>query len=202
MADNDSPSLKGESMKPRPKYNYPVLDLLQKRWSPRAFSSKPIDRNTVLTLFEAARWAASAMNEQPWRFIYATAEEPEKHKKLVQCLIEGNRIWAQSAPLLIMTLVRTNFLKSNQPNKWALHDLGLSIGNLTAQASALDLYVHNMAGFSTDTAQRLFAIPAEYEPVTMIAAGFLGSEEQLPESLKAREIAVQERKPLNELFVL
>jgi nitroreductase len=201
MAENDSPSPNGEIMKPRPQYNFPVLDLLQKRWSPRAFSPKPLDRNTVLTLFEAARWAASAMNEQPWRFIYATADESEKHKNLVQCLIEGNRIWAQSAPLLIMTLARTNFFKNNQPNKWAVHDLGLSIGNLTAQASALDLYVHNMAGFSSDTARQLFAIPAEYEPVTMIAAGYLGSEEQLPEPLRAREIAVQERKPLDELFL-
>jgi nitroreductase len=186
-------------LKPKPQFAYDLHPLLQRRWSPRAFSARPVDGETVLTLLEAARWAASANNEQPWRFIYAAKEQGERYNKLFDCLNEWNQVWAKGAPALIMTLVKTHFEKNDRPNKWALHDLGLAVGNLTTQASALDLYVHNMAGFSTEKARELFSLPPDVEPVTMIAVGYLGDPDQLPEQLKQRELAQQQRKSIAEL---
>ncbi len=187
-------------MKPQPQFSHELHPLLQRRWSPRAFSPQPVAEEQLLTLLEAARWAASANNEQPWRFIYAAKEQSERYSRLFDCLNESNRIWAATAPALIMTLVKTHFEKSGRPNRWALHDLGLAIGNLTTQASALDLYVHNMGGFSAEKGRQLFDLPADVEPVTMIAVGYLGDPEQLPEPLKGRELAQRQRKPLEELI--
>jgi nitroreductase len=187
-------------MKPKPNFEHPVHELIKKRWSPRAFSPTPVEQKTLLTLFEAARWAASSMNEQPWRFIYATMDQTERFNKLVSCLAEGNTVWAANAPVLILTLVKTHFEKSNEPNRWAFHDLGLAIGNLTTQASALDLYVHSMGGFNGNKVKELFSISAQYEPVTVIAVGYIGKPETLPDQLRKREIVVQQRKPLSELL--
>ncbi len=184
-----------------PHFEHQVHELIQNRWSPRAFSSKPVEQKNLLTLFEAARWAASSMNEQPWRFIYATRDQAERFNKLLSCLAEGNKVWAVNAPALILTLVKTHFEYNNEYNKWALHDLGLAIGNLTTQASALDLYVHSMGGFSTEKAKKLFSISSQYEPVTIIAAGYIGNPDTLPDDLRKSEIAVQQRKPLSELLL-
>ncbi len=154
-----------------------------------------------MTLFEAARWAASSGNEQPWRFIYATQAQAERFQKLLACLNEGNQVWAKAAPVLILTLVKTHSTRSGRPNRYAWHDLGLAIGNLTLQASALDLYVHQMGGFSAEKARETFALPADIEPVTVIAVGRLGDPEMLPADLRARELALQQRKPLAELIL-
>jgi nitroreductase len=188
-------------LKPKPQFSHDLHPLLQRRWSPRAFSAQPVEEETLLTLLEAARWAASANNVQPWRFIYAAKEQGERYSKLFDCLTERNQLWAKSAPVLIMTLVKTHFEHNGQPNRWALHDLGLAVGNLTTQASALDLYVHNMAGFSAEKARELFNLPPDVEPVTMIAVGYLGDAEQLPEPHRERELAQQQRKPLSELIL-
>jgi nitroreductase len=186
-------------LKPKPQFSHELHPLLQRRWSPRAFSAQPVEEEKLLTLLEAARWAASANNVQPWRFIYAAKEQDERYSKLFECLNERNQFWAKGAPALIMTLVKTHFEQGGQPNKWALHDLGLAVGNLTVQASALDLYVHNIAGFSAEKARELFNLPPDVEPVTMIAVGYLGDAEHLAEPLKERELAQQQRKPLAEL---
>lgn len=188
-------------MKPRPHFAHPVHELIQKRWSPRAFSSQPVEQEKVMALLEAARWAASSANEQPWRFICATKEQAERYDRLFECLNEGNQVWAKAAPVLIMTLVKTQLERNNKPNRWALHDLGLAIGNLTTQASALDLYVHSMGGFSVEKARQLFNLPSEIEPATMIAVGYLGAPDQLPAGLKEREMAEQQRKALDELIL-
>ncbi len=188
-------------MKPQPEFSHDVHELIRRRWSPRAFSSQPVDEETVMTLLEAARWAASANNSQPWRFIYATKMQQERYRKLLDCLDESNQVWAASAPALFLTLVRTHSEKTGRPYKWAWHDLGLAIGNLTAQATALDLYVHSMGGFSADKARQHFALPAELEPVTMIAIGYLGDPGQLPEPFRTRELAPRQRKPLEELIL-
>jgi nitroreductase len=188
-------------LKPKPQFSHELHPLLQRRWSPRAFSAQPVEEEKLLTLLEAARWAASANNGQPWRFIYAAKEQVERYSKLFECLNERNQSWAKTAPALIMTLVKTHFEQSGQPNKWALHDLGLAVGNLTTQASALDLYVHNMAGFSAEKARELFNLPPDVEPVTMIAVGYLGDPEHLPEPLKERELAQQQRKTIEELVL-
>jgi nitroreductase len=188
-------------MKPRPHFDHPIHDLIQKRWSPRAFAGRPVEAEKIMALFEAARWAASAVNEQPWRFIYATQEQADRYGKLFACLNEGNQVWARMAPVLILTLVKTHHARNGRPNKYAWHDLGLAIGNLTAQASALDLYVHQMGGFSADKAREQFDLPADIEPVTMIAVGYPGDPDQLPDNLKERELAQQQRKPLKDLIL-
>jgi len=188
-------------MEPSPHFEYPIHELLQKRWSPRAFSNKSIEDSILMSLFEAARWAASAMNEQPWRFIYANKANKDTYEKLLSCLADSNKLWAKTAPVLVMTLLKTNFNHNNTKNEWALHDLGLAIGNLTTQASSLDIYIHNMAGFSIEMANNLFDIPIGIKPITMIAIGYIGNYDLLPEQLKEREVAMQERKPLNELFI-
>lgn len=188
-------------MKPQPQVSHDVHALIRGRWSPRAFSGEPVAEETVLALLEAARWAASANNEQPWRFIYAAKEQGERYSKLFQCLGDWNKGWATTAPVLIMTLVKPLFEKSQEPNKWALHDLGLAVGNLTTQASTMGLFVHNMGGFSLKRARLLFELPPDVEPVTMIAVGYLGDPEQLAEEYRASELRQQQRKPLEELLL-
>jgi nitroreductase len=188
-------------MKPKPDISYPIIELLENRWSPRAFSDKPIEHEKIMSLFEAARWAASAMNEQPWRFIYAEKTDPKKYAKMFSCLVDANKIWAASAPLLVITFIKTQIEKNNEINKWAMHDLGLAIGNLTTQASAMEIFIHNMGGFSKETVKELFIIPAVYEPVTMIAMGYIGHADQLPEKLRERELNVRNRIPFDDLFI-
>ena len=175
-------------------------ELIKNRRSTRAYSNKPVPAAALTTLFEAARWAPSAMNEQPWRFIYAAKNEnPEAYDRLLQCLFEGNSSWASHAPVLILTVAKEGYtnVKSNYAHAW--HDVGLATGNMLAQATELELYVHLMAGFSAEKATELFHIPKGFEPVLMAAVGYLGDIEQLPENLKARETAPRTRKPLSEL---
>jgi len=188
-------------MKPRPTFAYPLLDLLAERWSPRAFSDRPLTEEQALTLLEAARWAASCVNEQPWRFIWSLKDGSQRYQKLLDCLNHRNQEWAVDAPLLMLTLVQTTFSDSGKKNRWCEHDLGLAIGNLTTQASAMDLYVHNMGGFSQEKVRGHFALPENVEPVTMIAIGYLGDPERLSEFNRKRELELQERKPLAELFL-
>ncbi|MGI6198713.1 MAG: nitroreductase family protein [Candidatus Cloacimonadaceae bacterium] len=187
-------------MKQRPIYDYPIDEIIQKRWSPRAYAPTPLSDEQVLTLLEAARWAASCMNTQPWRFIWAHNDGSEKYQKLFSCLMEGNQAWAKQAPVLIMAL-------ANLPegggfcNQWAAYDLGLAIGNLTTQASLMDLYVHNMAGFSEEKVRELFEIDAQLKPVIMLTVGHPGDASLLSEFNQQRELKVQERKPLEELIL-
>ncbi len=188
-------------MKPEKKTEHEIHELIKKRWSPRAFADQEIEQEKINSLFEAARWAASASNEQPWKFIYATKNNKRKYKDILYCLVESNIVWARSAPLLVLTMVDSKFKKNNKINYWNYHDLGLAIGNLTTQASSLDLYVHNMAGFSKETAKEVFNIPENIEPVTIIAIGYLGDPKILSDELKSRELSEQVRKPFDDLFL-
>jgi len=177
-----------------------VHELIKNRRSTRAYSAKPVPAEDLQALFEAARWAPSAMNEQPWRFIYADRNEnPEGYHKLLECLAEGNRIWAQHAPVLLLTIAKTAFTATGSDYAHAWHDVGLATGNLLAQATELGLYVHLMGGFSADKATELLQLPEGYKPVVMASIGYLGDIEQLSDNLKARELAPRTRKPLSEL---
>jgi nitroreductase len=187
-------------MKPAIKTKYPLHDLIKKRWSPRAFSERTIEKEKILTMFEAARWAASCYNEQPWNFLFATKENHEDFNNLLDCLIETNKIWAHKAPLLIMTVAKTIFDHNKKFNNHASHDIGLSIGNLTLQAASMNLYVHQMAGFNTVKAKSKFKLPEHFEPVSMIAVGYLGEMDSLPDRLKELEISPQKRKGLREML--
>jgi nitroreductase len=187
-------------MKPRPKFDYPIHEFLQMRWSPRAFADKPLNEKQVLTLFEAARWAASCNNEQPWRFIWAFKEDHLKYNKLFDCLKQRNQEWVVTAPVLMLTLVQTLF-DSGKPNKWARHDLGLAMGNLTTQASSMGLYVHHMAGWLPEKVAANFTLPEGVEPVTMAVVGYLGDKSLLSDFNQNREESLQVRKSLAELFL-
>jgi nitroreductase len=189
-------------MKPIPEFEYPIHDLLQKRWSPRSFSDTPITIEILMCLFEAARWAASGMNEQPWRFIYAIKKDKEKYEKLLSCLVDANKIWANTAPVLVITLIKKYFEKKNVKNEWAMYDLGLAMGNLTTQASSQNLFVHNMSGFSVETVKNIFNLPDDLQPITMLAIGYLGKADFLPDKLREREESLQKRKPLKDLFII
>ncbi len=185
----------------RPASNtYPIHDLLRRRWSPRAFDSKPVEPNKLLSLFEAARWAPSSFNEQPWAFIVGTKDSPADYAKVLECLIEFNRSWASAAPVLLLAVAHMTFEKNDTPNRHAFHDVGLALAQLSVQATAEGLAVHQMAGILPDRARELFAIPKDWDAITGVAIGYPGSADTLPDALRKREEAPRTRKPL-ESFV-
>ena len=179
---------------------YPITDLIRNRWSPLAFSEQRIEPEKLLQLFEAARWAPSSYNEQPWSFIVARKEDREEHERLLGCLVEGNIAWARHAPVLILSVARLQFQHNQDPNRHALHDVGLATENLVLQAEALGLHAHLMAGFSADKARKVYQIPTEFEPVAVMAVGYLGDVKNLSEPLRKREEAERVRKPLSEML--
>ncbi|MBG8554148.1 nitroreductase family protein [Hymenobacter guriensis] len=174
---------------------YPVHDLIRKRWSPRAFASYPVAPETLNQVFEAASWAASAMNEQPWRYVYAHHADTEAFQKMVDCLLPGNQPWARHAPVLVLALAKTD-LGNGTPNGAALHDLGMANANLMLEATALGLHGHFMGGFDRDKARQAFQLPENLQPVVMLALGYLGEAEQLEEPFLSREKAPRQRNPL------
>ena len=176
-----------------------IHELLAQRWSPRAFLSRPVEPEKLRSLFEAARWAPSSYNEQPWAFILATQQEPEAFAKMLDVLVEGNRVWAKTAPVLLLSVAELQFARNAQRNRHAFHDVGLATANLMTQATALGLAVHAMAGFDVEKARQAFGIPPGWEPVAAIALGYLGEPELLPEKLRERERAPRTRKPLDEM---
>ncbi len=177
---------------------FPIDDLLRRRWSPRAFSDRPVEPEKLRCLLEAARWAPSSYNEQPWAYLVATREDPEEYARMLSVLVEGNIAWAQRAPVLMLSLARLNFERNGRPNRHAFHDVGQATANLVTQATALGLFVHQMAGFHAEKARELFSIPEGWEPVAAIALGYPGDPESLPEPLRERELAPRTRKPLEQ----
>jgi len=180
------------------KTKHDVLELIKKRWSARAFSNKNIDDPILFTLFEAAGWAASANNEQPWRYIYAKREDKEAFAKIVDCLMPGNQPWAKNAAVLVLCVVKTTFGPENKPNVAAIHDAGLANATLLLQAISHNIYGHMMGGYDRVKAKEKFNIPDGYEPVLVLALGYLDSHETLEEPFKTREITPRTRKELDE----
>src|SRR6266851_8883182 len=176
--------------------DYPILELLKRRWSPRAFSDQMVEPEKLLSLFEAARWAPSSFNEQPWYFIVATKQEPEEHARLLSCLVEKNQQWARLAPVLMVSVAKLNFEKTGKPNRHAFHDVGLAVGNMIVQATALDLFVHQMAGFSPERVREIHGVPDGFEPVAAMAIGYAAEADVLPESFRQQELAGRSRKPI------
>jgi len=160
--------------------DHQVHELIRERWSPRAFSHETVSDGQLLSLLEAARWAASCSNEQPWRFLVARRQDEAEFARL-------------------LSVASTTFARTGTTNRHALHDVGLAAAQLTLQATALGLAVHQMAGFSTERARTLYAIPPEFEPVAAIAVGHPGDPDQLPDDLRAREVGVRSRRPLSDI---
>lgn len=174
-------------------FGAPVLDVIKLRRSRRAYASKPVESEKIRSLFEAARWAPSSLNEQPWFYIYATSDQETLWNKIFEAINEGNKVWARHAPLLIVSLARKNFIRVDSPNPSARYDLGAANAFLSLQAAHLGLNVHQMAGFDHKTLIQNLGIPETYEPIIVMAIGYLGDTETLPDNLKARELAPRER---------
>ena len=181
--------------------DFPVHDLIQKRWSPRAFSERPVPHEILQSLFEAARWSPSSNNEQPWAFLVATKDDREDYAKMLSTLVEFNQAWAKSAPVLAIAVSEMAFAKNGNPNRNAFYDTGGAVAHLTSEATARGLYVHQMAGFEPQKAKELFGIPEGWEPISAFTIGYLGDPQSLSETLRQREVAPQTRKPISE-FVM
>lgn len=176
--------------------DFPVHDFVSERWSPRAFSDKAVPPEVLVSLFEAARWAPSSSNEQPWTYIVATRDDTENFAKLVDVLVPGNSVWAKNAPVLALAVAQLAFAKHGTSNRNAQYDVGAASAWLTVEATSRGLVVHQMAGFDAEKARLAFAIPPGWEPIAAIAIGYPGDPETLPEHLRGREIAPRTRKPL------
>jgi nitroreductase len=179
----------------------PVHELLQNRWSPRAFSERPVEPQVLRSLFEAARWAPSSNNEQPWAYLVATKDDAENFAKMLGVLVEFNANWAKHAAVLSLSVAHLKTNRDGKPNRVALHDVGSATAQLTFEANARGLLVHQMAGFDAEKARQTFAIPPDWEPVAAIAIGYPGNPESLPDKLRERELAPRTRKPVDE-FVM
>ena len=178
--------------------DYPIQNALAERWSPYGFEDRPVPEADLRSLFEAARWAASSYNEQPWNYLVATKENSLEFGRLLSCLVEANQVWAKAAPVLVLGVVSLRFAKNNQNNRAAVHDLGLAAGNLLVEATVRGLSVHQMIGILPDKAREVYQIPAHYEAWTAMAIGYKADPAKLPEALKGRDLAPRQRKPLSE----
>jgi nitroreductase len=176
---------------------YPIEPLLQQRWSPRAFADRPIAPEILRRLWEAARWSASCANQQPWYFLVATKEDATEYARMLSCLRENNQQWAARAPVLMVSVAKLSFDANGQPNRYAFHDVGLAVANLIVQATALGVFVHQMAGFYPDRVRELYGVPEDFEPVAGIVLGYPGDPATLPEDLRQRELAQRVRRPLD-----
>lgn len=174
-----------------------VHPLIQKRWSPRAFSEKLVSEEDLNTIFTGASWAASAMNEQPWQYVYAVRGTPGFHS-LWECLLPGNKPWTKQAAVLFVAMQRHTFNSSGKQNKWATHDVGMANAQLLLQATSLNIFGHLMAGFDAEKLKTLLELGDNISPVCMGVLGYLGEPDQLEEPYKSREKAPRSRKALEE----
>ena len=176
--------------------DHPILKLLSERWSPYGFEDRPVPEADLRSLFEAARWAASSYNEQPWNYLVATREDAVEFERLLGCLVESNQVWAKTAPVLVLAVVSLQFAKNKQDNRAAVHDLGLAAGNLLVEATARGLFVHQMIGILPDKAREVYQIPEHFEAWTALAIGYKADPATLPDTLRERDLTPRQRKPL------
>jgi nitroreductase len=174
-----------------------VDDLIRRRWSPRTYADKEIPAVELKKLFEAARWAASSSNEQPWRFLVGRRGD-DTYQKIFNALVEFNQSWAKSAPVLVLSVAKNIFTNNGKPNAYGMHDTGAASATLALQATAIGLHTHSMAGFDREQLRASFAIPSDYEIGAVTAIGYLGDPATLPEHLQKMEVSPRQRKPVEE----
>ncbi|MBC2595802.1 nitroreductase family protein [Ruficoccus amylovorans] len=177
---------------------HPVMEVIKERYSPYIFSGDPVEKDKLLSCLEAARWAASGFNEQPWRYIVADRGDSETWKKALSCLVEANQAWAKNAGVLILACAKKTFTYNGAPNPTYHHDLGLAGATLTLQAQALGLHVHMMAGIDADAISKRYEVPEDYVPLTAIAIGYADKPENGDPELAKRDQGARERKPFKE----
>ncbi len=176
---------------------FPVIDLIKNRWSARSFNSDILSQEKINTILEAASWAASANNEQPWQYYYAVRES-QSFTNLWNCLNEGNQAWTKNASILIVACVRKTFEKNGKDNGSALHDLGMANASLLLQATSMNVYGHIMGGFDKSKATSVLNLNENIVPVNMLALGYLDEADKLEEPYLTRELTTRNRKKLEE----
>lgn len=163
--------------------------------------NKPIRHEDLLSLLEAARWAASCFNDQPWRFVVCDkSADPASWEAAFGTLAEKNRLWAKNAPVLMLTVAMGHFDHNGSPNRWGMYDTGAAAANLSLQAQALGLVAHQMGGFDADKARAAFGLPDACTPMAMLAVGYQATVDSLDEAFKAQELAERTRASLGERF--
>ncbi len=179
-----------------------INETIANRWSGRAFDvSKPVSKAQLLSLCEAARWAPSCFGDEPWRFmVWDKNSNADAWQKAFDCLVPGNQSWVKNAPVLLLVCADTLFGHNQKPNRWAQYDTGAAAENLCLQAQDSGLMAHQMGGFNADAAREAFDIPEQFTLMAMVALGYAGDANQLPDDLKERDLAPRKRKPLTDLF--
>jgi len=178
-----------------------IHQMLNDRYSPRAFSDRDVTDVELELVLEAARWASSSHNEQPWRFL-VTRKDQDGHAALLDSLWSMNRSWADKAPILILNMVQRNLAYNDEENYFARHDLGGALAQLTAQATSMGMGLHQLAGFHSDQARQAFQIPEALDVVSVLALGFPGNADMLGEPYRGRELKRTHRRPLKDLVYL
>lgn len=187
-----------ESVMAERKAAYPILDLIRDRWSARAMSGEPLSHEELYTLFEAARWAPSSYNNQPWTFIWADRDSSD-WEIFLGLLVEPNRVWAQQAGVLLVVLSRTLFFYNDTYSRTHSFDTGAAVENLALQGHAMGLVVHGMEGFDYERARVVLEVPQEYTIEAMFVLGKPGPLSVLSEDLRKREMP-SDRKPVDQFI--
>lgn len=185
----------------RAKTNVAINELSQNRWSPRSFENKPIEKTKLMGLMEAAKWTASAFNEQPWRFIIGENGD-DTFQKIMETLVEFNQNWAKNASVLILNISKDRFSHNDSPNATAQYDLGQAVSAYCLEAVHQDLIAHQMSGFDAKKAKKNFLIPDGFSCVSVTALGYLTHPESLPEELFKVELQNRIRKTVDQFAFL
>jgi nitroreductase len=183
------------------KIDYPVSELIAKRWSARAFSTRHVEKSKLLSVLEAARWAPSSRNEQPWRYIVFTNDNPEMLKK-AQSVLKGINDYAKRAPILICAITKKTYSENGGPNRLHFHDLGAANENMFLEAFNQGLIMHEMGGFDVEKAREIFKVPEDYKVGIMIAIGYQDTYHVLPDRLREKAFAPRVRKSLSEIVFI
>lgn len=178
--------------------NHPIHELIANRWSPYKFSDRSVSKEDLLSLFEAARWAPSSYNEQPWRFIMATKDQSQEFEKMLSCLVPANQEWAKQASALVLGVTHLVFDKNGKENKAAIHDLGAAVSHLSFEATARGISVHQMIGVEPESAKQAYSIPNDYEVLTAFAIGYSDLSENTSDELSKRDQTPRERGKISE----
>ncbi len=180
--------------------DYPIHEFIENRWSPYKFlPDRIIPREDLLSLLEAARWAPSSYNEQPWRFIIAPKEQTDEFEKLLLCLVKANQVWAKNSSILMLGITHLTFDRNGKENKAAMHDLGAAVSHLSFEATTRGISVHQMIGIEPQKAREIYAIPENYEVLIAIAIGYPDLNETATDPLSLRDRTPRARKTISEV---
>ena len=178
--------------------DHPIHELITNRWSPYKFADRLVSKEDLLSLFEAARWAPSSYNEQPWRFIMASKDQAQEFEKLLSCLVPANQEWAKNASVLVLGVTHLTFDRNGKENKAAIHDLGAAVSHLSFEATVRGISVHQMIGIEPESAKQAYNIPDDHEVLTAFAIGYSDLSENVSDDLSKRDQTPRARRTIAE----